>query len=92
MSHKQPYKKGDWLVRCDVCGFRYYASECRERWDGAFVDEGCWEPKHPGDNPVPTISPSRVGITRHPSESDLELLNDDFDPTVDNWYNNGSIE
>lgn len=34
------YKRGDWYAICDVCGFKYHASQIRERWDGARV---CWK-------------------------------------------------
>src|SRR3990167_8720909 len=50
---------------CDVCGLKFKASELRRRWDGAMVDEACFEPRHPQefvrakqDNPVlPFIRP-----------------------------------
>lgn len=37
-------KPGDYYAICDTCGQRYWASTMRTRWDGAFVDDGCWDP------------------------------------------------
>ena len=46
---RDTHRLGDWLVTCDECGFVYYASVMRKRWDGALVDSRCWEPRHPQD-------------------------------------------
>ena len=40
---------GDWNVICDVCGFKYKASDIRKRWDNLYVCEDDWEPRHPMD-------------------------------------------
>ena len=43
------WKHGDnWMV-CDVCGFEMYASEAKERWDGALVCPEDYEVRHPQD-------------------------------------------
>jgi hypothetical protein len=77
-------------VTCDESGFRRYASECQERWDGAFVMQDSWEPKHPGDYPIPVIRPARVTIARKPEVS-LSRLNPQEDQSTGNWYGNGEI-
>jgi hypothetical protein len=46
---KDYFKAGDWNAYCDVCGFKYKASELRKRWDGMMVCEQDWEPRHPVD-------------------------------------------
>jgi len=46
---RNTHRISDWLATCDECGFVYYASEMRKRWDGAFVDDGCFERRHPQD-------------------------------------------
>jgi hypothetical protein len=43
------YKPGDNFVICDECGFKFYASETRMRWDGMIVCSKDWEPRHPQD-------------------------------------------
>jgi len=43
------YKPGDWLVICDRCGMKRYASQCRLDWQNLFVCERCFEPRHPQD-------------------------------------------
>ncbi len=46
----QPYLKiGDWNASCDVCGFRYKASQLLLRWDGARTCSRCYETRHPQD-------------------------------------------
>lgn len=58
-------KWGDWNAICDCCGFKFKASELRERWDGLMVCPEDWESRHPqdflrvrGDNPsVPWTRP-----------------------------------
>lgn len=43
------YKKGDWNIRCDVCGFKFKSSEVKQRWDGLWVCRDDWEERHPSD-------------------------------------------
>lgn len=43
------YTPGDWNAICDVCGFKYKASELRLRWDGAMVCRKDWEVRPPQD-------------------------------------------
>jgi hypothetical protein len=43
------YKRGDWLAICDVCGFRYNATELRLRWDGLRVCPKDFEVRQPQD-------------------------------------------
>ena len=41
------YKRGDYNAICDVCGFKYKASQLKKRWDGLYVCEQDWETRHP---------------------------------------------
>lgn len=41
------YKPGQWHAHCDVCGFKYYSGEMKQRWDGLMVCAKDWEPDHP---------------------------------------------
>lgn len=41
---KNQLKDWDWVAVCDVCGHSYLGSTMKPRWDGAFVDDDCWEP------------------------------------------------
>jgi hypothetical protein len=62
------YKRGDWLADCGVCGFTYYASELRKRWDGVMVCASDFEERHPQDllriprseRPVPWTRPQEA--------------------------------
>lgn len=38
---------GEWNVCCDVCGFRFKASQIRKRWDGLMVCSKDFEYDHP---------------------------------------------
>lgn len=40
------YISGDWNAICDVCGFKFKASDLKDRWDGLKVCEKDWEPRH----------------------------------------------
>lgn len=42
-------KWGDWNAICDVCGFKYKASQMYKRWDGLMVCKEDWETRHPQD-------------------------------------------
>jgi hypothetical protein len=48
------FKLGEWLVACDRCGFKRYASQVVRTWDGLYVcspsiKPGCFETRHPLD-------------------------------------------
>lgn len=42
-------KLGDWNAICDVCGFKFKASELRKRWDNLMVCRKDYETRHPMD-------------------------------------------
>ena len=42
-------KRGDWNAICDVCGFKYKASELTRRWDNLYVCKEDFELRHPQD-------------------------------------------
>ena len=41
--------KGEWLAQCDVCDFRFHASDLKKRWDDLMVCKDDWEIRHPQD-------------------------------------------
>jgi len=43
------YKKGTWNAVCMVCDKKVKADQLRKRWDGVWVCEEDWEPRHPQD-------------------------------------------
>jgi hypothetical protein len=43
------YLRGGYYRICDVCGFKYRASETTKRWDGLFVCREDFETRHPQD-------------------------------------------
>lgn len=42
-------KLGDWNALCDVCGFKFKASDLHKRWDGLMVCSDDYETRHPQD-------------------------------------------
>ena len=63
---------GDYRVICDYSGFKFWASECRMTWDGYFVHEKYWEPRHPQDFVRGRKDQQRVPIAR-PEQTDVFL-------------------
>lgn len=47
MSYTPTFKPGDWLVECMRCGRMFKGSELLRTWDGLYVCQEDWEPKHP---------------------------------------------
>ena len=43
------FKPGENWTECVVCGFDYYASTMKLRWDGVWVCPDDWETRHPQD-------------------------------------------
>jgi hypothetical protein len=43
------YKKGSWLVICDVCGMKYHSSDLKMRWDGLMCCRQDWNIRQPQD-------------------------------------------
>jgi hypothetical protein len=55
------YKPGDYLVICDICGFKKLRSECRKNWKNQLVcADTCYEQKHPQLTPRVHIDKIRV--------------------------------
>lgn len=40
---------GDWNAVCYQCGRKFKASELRRHWQGYYVCDKHWEPRHPQD-------------------------------------------
>ena len=78
MSGRDYYKHGDWNAICQICGFKFKASELRMEWDNLRVCRECWSPRQPQDfvrgvadiqsppwtlpNPPPTFVPSAAAL------------------------------
>lgn len=51
MAKKEYWVEGDWNAICDICGFKFKASDLRLRWDGFRVCDKDFETRHPQDLP-----------------------------------------
>lgn len=49
MGRADFWKRGQWLVICDVCGMKYHSADLKERWDGLMVCRQDWNPRQPQD-------------------------------------------
>lgn len=58
------YRHGTWNVICDTCGFKFKADQCQMTWDGYFVCEKCYEPRHQQDFVRPKHDRIRVPLAR----------------------------
>lgn len=65
MPKKSYWSSGQYNVECQECGFRYKSTQVTRRWDGIYVCEFCYEPRHPQElirnipeqNKMPFTSP-----------------------------------
>jgi len=91
MPYSTYYKKGDWNVECDRCGYNFKASQCRKTWDNLFVCKSCWEPRHPQDFVKSKKDKQRVAVPRPPqtnqfNDTGAELTaNSDFASGQAGW-------
>ena len=49
MGRADFWKRGDWKVVCEVCGFFYHSSQIKLRWDGLRCCPKDWNPRQPQD-------------------------------------------
>ncbi len=71
---------GDNHVICDVCGFKYRASQTRMRWDNLRVCHKDWEPRHPQEYVRGKVDKIAVKNPR-PRPPDVFLEPGDVDPS-----------
>lgn len=63
------YKSGSWNVHCDVCGFKFKATDIKKRWDGLMVCKDDWEPDHPQKYIRVTEDIQVVPFVRHQADN-----------------------
>ncbi len=64
MGKADKYQHGTHNAICDTCGFKFKASQLRMTWDGFYVCDLCWEPRHPQDFVRAKVDKLRVDIVR----------------------------
>ena len=60
LGPKDSLELGNFNAICDVCGFKFKASELRRRWDGFMVCEHDYEQRHPQD--LIRLKPERQAV------------------------------
>lgn len=58
------WRSGDYNAICDVCGFKYKASQLQQRWDGLMVCPEDWEIRHPQEMIRPIPDQNKLPWTR----------------------------
>lgn len=64
------FDSGDWNAICDVCSFKFKASQLTQRWDGLMVCSKDWETRHPQELIRPIPDQQKLPWTR-PEPNDL---------------------
>jgi hypothetical protein len=74
MGQADFYKHGDWNFICDVCGFKFKASQGRRRWDGVYVCLKDFEHRHPQEKRRGIKDTQNVEWTRPESDDEFVVL------------------
>jgi len=97
MSNANTLKLGDWNAQCDICDFKYKASELRESGDlskkGLMVCKDCYDPLHMqdllrgrADNPsVPWARPDTSNDTTADLRGDVNYTVLSTDKRIQIW-------
>lgn len=48
-KNQNTFSSGNYNALCDVCSFKFKATDLRKRWDGLYVCKDDYEPRHVGD-------------------------------------------
>lgn len=73
------FKNGDWNVRCQACKKKMKRSELRQRWDGLWVDEKCYEIRNPQE--YLKVPPETYVLDLRTPEDPATSLTEVFDVT-----------
>lgn len=67
------YKAGDWNAICDICGFRFKASQLKKNWKNEMVCEADFELRHPQD--FIRVRPEKISVPWARPEGEDVFLN-----------------
>ena len=74
VSKNPGYRASSHWAVCDSCGFQFRAEDLRETWDGRWVCEDDWEPRHPQEF---------LRVKEEKIAADQPLREDNTDTTID---------
>ncbi len=63
---------GEWNAICDVCGFKFKASQLRQRWDGLRVCSEDWETRHSQELIRPMRDQAKLPWTRPETDNEVD--------------------
>lgn len=67
---KQTYfKSGDWNAVCDICGFRFKASQLKKNWKNEMVCDADFELRHPQE--FVRVRPEKISVPWARPENDI---------------------
>lgn len=67
---KQTYfKSGDWNAVCDICGFRFKASQLKKNWKNEMVCDADFELRHPQE--FVRVQPEKISVPWARPENDI---------------------
>ena len=81
------YSHGNANKQCQICGFKYKASELTKRWDGLFVCHYDMEARQPQDTIRSRPDKQRVDVSRPESTARItywdgtSMVTGDIDPS-----------
>lgn len=67
------FVSGEWEVFCDVCGFKFKASQLRKQWDNLMVCSADFETRHPQDFVRASVDKMAVPWSR-PETTDVYVV------------------
>jgi len=90
MGQADFYKQGDWNFICDVCGFKFKASEGLKRWDGVYVCKADFEFRHPQEKRRGIKDTQNVEWTR-PDQTTDQFELDAYTGIAANEFTNNDV-
>lgn len=76
------YRAGDYWCLCDICGFKWYRSDCTRTWDNLLVCPKCYDgPRNPQDYAVKSRDDRQYVSDPRPDEILKPTIIETVEPT-----------
>lgn len=84
------YNPGDYWMVCDECGLKFRKSQMVKRWDGCWVCQKDYEPRHPQESVRAKADKVAVPVARPDQFSEGTPMSADTHLTSDTQLDTGS--
>ena len=84
MGHADYFKPGDHNAICDGCGFKYKFSALRKDYEGFYMCQKCWEPRHPQERVTARRDKQSVPVSR-PPQTEVFATELSWDDDLKQW-------